>query len=266
MSSPSLFGKVKKKFLHPVVDSLRTWALRWDLREGALTERWDREWLQYFLDEDIAPFVRHHSAMTLALDVRALSAREVHATRLTQELPPLHIFMPGARLVNGRIFEVGCGPGLVCKQLGLIAEKVVGIDHSRLALRFARYASPPTCSYYLSSDAKLLESQYGTFDCMVCRYFFIHQNYHNSLQLLGLAGRLLKRGGMVGADFYMHVEDGKPAIVFPARGHLSKIYPSCAFEYTEKEIEELAIATGFAPVEMWVTPEHKRRFVLLERQ
>lgn len=238
----------------------------WDSREGALTERWDREWLYYFLDEDIDPFLLPHQCLTLATDVRGLSARDMHKTKLTNELPPLAIYMPGDRLVSRRVFEVGCGPGLLCKQLGLIADSVVGIDHSRLALRIARYASPKNCQYYLSTETKQLEAQYGSFDAMVCRFFFIHQNYDNALQLLQLAQRLLRPGGLVGADFYMPGAVKTNGVIFPARSRLSEQHVSSAFVYSMKDIEELACVTGFAPVDKWESPADQRRFVMLARR
>jgi SAM-dependent methyltransferase len=238
----------------------------WDSLEGALTERWDREWLYYFLDEDIDPFLLPHQCLTLATDVRHLSARDMHSARLTRELPPLAIYMPGERLINGRVFEVGCGPGLLCKQLGLIAKNVVGIDHSRLALKIARFASPKNCEYFLSTDVKKLEPQYGSFDCMVCRFFFIHQNYDNAMQLLRLAQKLLKPGGLIGADFYLPGPKKTPGIVYAAKSRLSQRYISSAFAYTMAEIEELAEVTGFAPVDKWETPDELRRFVMLARR
>jgi SAM-dependent methyltransferase len=143
---------------------------------------------------------------------------------------------------------------------------VVGIDYSSLALRIARSVSPPTCNYYLYSEIAQLEPLYGSFDCMVCRFFFIHQNYDSSRQLLELARRLLKPGGLVGADFYMPGTDTRPRVVFPARQRLSKQYPSCAFAFTMKEIQELAAQTGFALLEPWESPAEQRRFVLLARR
>jgi SAM-dependent methyltransferase len=240
--------------------------VRWEDREHVITERWDREWVNYFLDEDIGPFLMPHTSLSLAADVRGQSARAVHGLHLTRELPPLAIYMAGDQLLGRRVFEVGCGPGLLCKQLGLIAEKVVGIDYSRFALRIARYVSPPTCSYFHSSQDKELEQIYGTFDSMVCRFFFIHQNYRNSLKLLGLARRLLKPGGVVGADFSLSAPNQRPGILLRAKSRLSKRYPSCAFIYTMKEIEELAATTGFTPRETWESAADHRRFVTLVRQ
>jgi SAM-dependent methyltransferase len=239
----------------------------WESNSGAVTERWDREWVYYFLDEDIDPFLIPHQCLNLANDIRTLSAREMHKTRLTRELPNLAIYMPGDRIVNKRVFEVGCGPGLLCKQLGLVADAVVGIDHSRLALRIARYASPTNCSYYLSTEAhQQLQPQYGSFDAMVCRFFFIHQNYDNAWALLELAKKLLKPGGLVGADFYMPGPTKTNGITFPAKSRLSEQYVSSAFVYTPKEIDELAALCGFAIVDKWESPADLRRFVMLARR
>jgi SAM-dependent methyltransferase len=230
------------------------------------TERWDREWIHYFTLEDPRPFLRPHTALHVAADLRPLSAREVYRTALTRELGAISIFMPGGRLAGGRVFEVGCGPGFLCKQLGLVADKVVGIDHSKFALSIARLVSPRACSYLHTSRVARLWPLYGSFDAMVGRHFFIHQNYANSLRLLGLARRLLTRGGLVGADFLIPDPATPGCVVFPAKSPLSLRYPSCGFVYTPQEIEELARATGFRVNETWeLPPPEGRRLVLLER-
>jgi SAM-dependent methyltransferase len=234
--------------------------------QDVLTERWDREWIVYLNSEDPRPFLLPHTSLTLAADISSLSAQQVHATRLTKQIMPLHIYMPGSRLVGANVVEVGCGPGLLCKQLGLIASRVVGIDHSTLALHIARLVSPPTCTYCHSSQLEKLEPLHNTFECMVSRYFFIHQNWDNALQVLRLAHQLLRLGGMVGADFLMPDPAQELGVVFRAKSSLSRKYPSCGFVFTLSEIEELAAATGFRIVDKWESFACQRRFVMLARQ
>jgi SAM-dependent methyltransferase len=249
----------------------RGWDLlkgRWQAAEDRRrqTERWDREWIQYFNTGNPTSYFRPYTALTLAADLRGLGPREVYPVYLCPELPaPLRLFLPGSRLYGARLFEVGCGPAWLCKQLGLVADRVVGIDHSKLALRIARLVSPPTCSYFHSSRVRELRPLYGTFDCMACRFFFIHQNYASGLRVLGLARRLLRAGGLVGADFYLPDPAQEQGVVFPARSPLSEEYPSCAFYYTPQDVEELAAAAGFRVSETWDNLPTQQRFVLLER-
>jgi 2-polyprenyl-3-methyl-5-hydroxy-6-metoxy-1,4-benzoquinol methylase len=267
MSKPSLLGRLGQALWlgGPLSPSRKK--KEQALAQRRLSERWDREWIHYFQLEDPTPYLLPHERLTLAANITRLAPREVHGTRLTLEVAkPLHIFMPGSHLASKRIFEVGCGPGLLCKQLGLIAIHVVGIDHSKLALHIARAVSPATCSYYHSSQVRKLRSLEGTFDCMVCRFFFIHQNYDNSLRLLRLARRLLRPGGLVGADFFQPDLTKEQGVYFPAKSALSQKHPSCGFVYSNGEVEELAAATGFRITTRWESRANQRLFVLLERQ
>jgi 2-polyprenyl-3-methyl-5-hydroxy-6-metoxy-1,4-benzoquinol methylase len=234
--------------------------------ERAFTEEWDREWIAYFNSENPRPFLQPYTTLTVSVDLRGLGPQEVLAAHLCPELgAPLHIYMPGDQLCGRRIFEIGCGPGLLCKQLGLIAPKVVGIDYSKLALHIARLVSPPTCSYYHIGKVSELGPLYDTFDSMVCRHFFIHQNYARATRVLDLARRLLRPGGLVGADFYLADPVPTGACVYPARSSLSVSNPSSAYLFSMQEIGELAAATGFRMKETWDHLGHQRRFVLLER-
>jgi 2-polyprenyl-3-methyl-5-hydroxy-6-metoxy-1,4-benzoquinol methylase len=235
--------------------------------EQAFTQDWDREWIAYFNSENPRPFLQPYTDLTVSVDLSGMGPRDVLAARLCPELgTDLHIYLPGNQLCGGRVFEVGCGPGLLCKQLGLIASKVVGIDYSKLALHIARLVSPPTCSYYHTGAVRKLRSLYGTFDCMACRHFFIHQNYARAAQVLGLARKLLRPGGLVGADFYLADPVPPGAIVFPARSSLALNVPSCAYLFSEQDVHDLAGDTGFRVTETWIHLGHQRRFTLLERQ
>jgi SAM-dependent methyltransferase len=264
MPVPSFPGKtlVRNRWL-----GVKQWWTGRPPGEPSLTERWDREWIHYFNIEDPKVYFLPYTGLTLAEpNLGRLSAREVYEARLARELLPLKVYMPGNLLAGARVVEVGCGPGYLCKQLGLVAAEVVGIDHSPLALSIARLVSPPTCRYYHASRVGRLRRLHGRLDCMVCRHFFIHQNYESGLKVLTLARRLLRPGGLVGADFYQADLVHPDAKVFPARSPLSASFPSCAFLYSPRDIEELAQATGFRVTETWDNPSEHRRLVLLERR
>jgi hypothetical protein len=107
--------------------------------------------------------------------------------------------------------------------------------------------------------------QANTIDTMVGRFFFIHQNFNNAMWVLKLLNLLLKQGGIVNADFYKANPKIPQGIVFPAKSPLSEKYPSCAFEYTESEVQELANNLGFKIIKTDFDQEMQRFFVRFEK-
>jgi SAM-dependent methyltransferase len=237
--------------------------------DQSLTDRWDHEWLHYFLTENPRPFLVGHQHLTVIGKVQGKEPVDVYNTCLISvrgveglsSLGALGIWVNGDDLIGKNILEIGCGPGFLGKQMGKIAGSYLGIDYSKLALHIARLTSPSNCSYYHLSDLSQIARHAGTIDTMVGRNFFIHQNYQNLLWLLELAHVLLKPGGLISADFYQ----GNPAIpqgiVHPARGDLDKDYASCAFEFTIPEIEQAARETGFLVENVKDNLDLQRRFV-----
>ncbi|MBE7555396.1 MAG: class I SAM-dependent methyltransferase [Anaerolineales bacterium] len=237
--------------------------------DQSLTDRWDREWLTYFLTENPRPFLVDHHHLRLIDNVRRKEAVEIYNTALVSvqgvegllSLGALGIWVKGADLVRKNVLEIGCGPGFLGKQLGMIAAAYVGIDYSKLALSIARLTSPPNCFYYHLADLSQITQHAGTMDTMVGRNFFIHQNYENLLWILQLAYMLLKPGGLMSADFYQ----GNPAIpqgvVHLARNKLDPRYPSCAFEFSIQEIEQAAKEAGFTVQNVTDNLDLQRRFV-----
>jgi SAM-dependent methyltransferase len=198
-------------------------------------------------------------------NLESLSEQDILEARIFPDLAPLSIWVTGNDLANKSVLEIGCGPGFLGKQLGLVAKNYVGIDYSQLALSIARLVSPNNCEYIQIQDWENIISYVNSIDTMVGRFFFIHQNFENALWLFKLANILLKPGGVISADFYQSNPEIPQGIIFPAKSPLSKEYPSCGFEYSESEIQELAATTGFKIVSQHPIPSMQRLFVRFEK-
>lgn len=232
----------------------------------SLTNRWDQEWLVYFLTEDPRPFFVNHEKLEIVTQLEGKSPAEVYQTILTEEyggraLWPLNIWIEGDHLVGKNILEIGCGPGLVGKQLSKVASSYLGLDYSLLALNIARLTSPANCTYYHLSEIDQILGHASNMDTMIGRNFFIHQNYQNLLWLLKLAYVLLKPGGRISADFYQ----GNPAIpqgvIHSAHNNLDEQYPSCGFEFSTADIQQAAHENGFVVESLFDNLDLQRRFV-----
>lgn len=232
-------------------------------------DRWDREWLKYFMKEGPHRFMIDHAKLALIDKVDGKTPAEVLETTLTEPMnrrftmPPLHVWASGEQLIGRNVMEVGCGPGLMGKQLGKVAQSYLGIDYSRLALRIAGLTCPTNCTFVHVSDVATLADRVGTVDLMLGRHFFIHQNFNNVLWLLMLAQVMLKPGGRVSADFYLANPDIEQSVVHPARTELDKKHPSCAFAFSPGDIEEVAAERGFSIASSDDYLPGQRRFVHL---
>jgi len=233
------------------------------------TKRWDQEWIAYFNTEDPKPFLLDYRRLKPNSRVMKyladLSDKDILTTSLVSELPPLAIWCNGSDLVQKKVLEIGCGPGFLGKQLGLICKNYLGIDYSQLALSIARLVSPENCDYIHISDNQSIMEHAKTIDTMVGRFFFIHQNFDNAMWVLKLANLLLKKDGIVNADFYKANPKIPQGIVFPAKNPLSQKYPSCAFEYTESEVQELADHLGFQIIKTDLDQKMQRFFVRFKK-
>lgn len=177
----------------------------------------------------------------------------------------MHIWIDGNALVEKKVLEIGCGPAFLGRQLGLVVASYVGIDYSKLALSIARLTSPSNCHYYHLSELDAILTHAGSIDTMVGREFFIHQNYENLIWILHLAGALLKRGGLISADFYEGNPTVPQGVIHPAKSELDPQYVSCGFQYSRDEIEEAAGETGYGVAAITDKPEYQRRFVLFQK-
>jgi 2-polyprenyl-3-methyl-5-hydroxy-6-metoxy-1,4-benzoquinol methylase len=234
------------------------------------TRRWDREWINYFNTEvDPRVYLMDHPRMIPIQEtidrVGTLSDEEMLVTQLFKNMLYLSIWVPGADLVDKAVLEIGCGQGYLGKQLAYVAHHFLGIDYSEFALSIARLVSPPNCVYLHLSQADEMLRHRATIDTMVARYFFIHQNFETARWVLQLAHLLLKPGGRVHADFYQGDPQVEQGIVYPARSKLETEQPSCAYEYSQADVRELAALTGFKVVHEQRHVPMQRLFVRLEK-
>jgi 2-polyprenyl-3-methyl-5-hydroxy-6-metoxy-1,4-benzoquinol methylase len=189
------------------------------------TNRWDKEWVFYFANQNSTPFF-------IGPDRAKLDQKRIsQIAKATQDemmkmvvakdwKSPWYIHVKGQDIVGKSVLEIGCGAGYLGKQIGLVAKDYIGIDYSPLAVKIAKQVSPTTCDYFVISEFDAIQSKFGTRDIMICRDFFIHNNFENAKWVLKLAWQLLKPGGKVCADFF-RVNPKLKAEVFPAKSQLS---------------------------------------------
>lgn len=226
------------------------------------SEEWDRQWLQDFRQWYGPLYFYHHSEIRLVADVRGRTPTEVWGLQLCSDQLPLWTWVPGDELVGRNVLEIGCGPGLLGKQLGLIARRYLGIDQSPLAVRIARGVSPPNCTYLGLEEAGSIAACKGQFDVMVGRFFFIHQNEANALWVLRLARLLLAEGGRVWADFYASPDpDYRPRCTDQAAGR----HVTSGYAWSREDVHRVAEATGFVVDRIDDREDILRRFAALRR-
>lgn len=217
---------------------------------------WNAQWLHDFRQWYGALYFYSHSEISKVTELGAVKATEMWGLQACSDMLPLWIWADGSDIVGKKVLEIGCGPGLLGKQLAFSASSYVGIDQAPLAVDIARGVSPANCSYYYAADEKILEHA-GTVDTMVSRYFFIHQNYENAQWVLRLARVLLKKDGVVWADFF----DGPTGI--PCRESSQDKHPTSGYNFTDEDLQQLAAETGFTVINSEKKPAILRRFVKL---
>lgn len=235
-----------------------------------ISERWDREWMHYFATEARSTYLIPHWKMRPNDDLRGLPASTVFDTVGFDENGkscgvPLRIWAAGDDLVGKRVLEIGCGCGWLGKRIGLLGGNYLGLDYSELALAIARGVSPSNCSYAQIGDEEAIAPHAGSYDIMVGREFFIHQNFENAIWVLHLGARMLRPGATISADFYRRNPEVEQGVVHPAKSPLDPTYASCAFEFSDDDIAELAGAVGLTVVESDRHLGHQRQFVTFRK-
>lgn len=233
--------------------------------------RWDREWLAYLGTESPGPHIIPAKNLVQTGTIAAKDAHGVYHTEIATHpsftLPcPLHVWATAEELVNRNVAEIGCGTGLLGRHLSFEVRHYLGIDVSRLALAIARGCAADNCTYLHRNDTVELSDFAETRDCVVSREFFIHQTFDDALGVLELAGFLLKPGGKIFADFFVRGPTVNPeAVVHPARTQRDPNFASAGFQYSERDIAELAEEGGYRVGRQWLMPDMNRRFVMLEK-
>lgn len=235
--------------------------------DRSMMERWDNEWLMYLSTESMYQHLVRFDELEVETSLAGLDPRTVFNTVFTHSAKYtyrslLAIWCPGDELIGKRVVEIGCGCGYLGKQLGLVAERYLGLDYSELALAIARGASPENCVYAMPSDRARLEPLAGQYDTLVGREFFIHQNLEQARIVLRTGRHLLKSGGLICADFYHTNPDIEQGVVHPADSPLDPTYASAGYHYEPADTELLAQEFGLEIESQEVDPDRQRLFTI----
>lgn len=234
-----------------------------------IVDKWDSEWMLYLSTETKWPHLLQASRLVVINDVTPLDRKDMFQAILTQTRDgeknvSLRIWAKGQEIVGKRVAEIGCGAGFLGKQLGLIVDRYLGIDVSQLSLAIARGNSGPACTYLHLSDEEFIRKEFCSYDTVVGREFFIHQNFANAEWVLKLAKALLVPGGVVCADFYLPNRAIPQGILHPARSGLDPNYASCAFLFSEGDIRDVAKIAQLEVLSIEDSLNDQRRFVVFQ--
>lgn len=235
-----------------------------------IVDKWDREWMTYLATEAKEPHLVRYTALELVADIRGLERREVFGTVLTRfrDGPPnaaLRIWARGDEIVGRDVAEIGCGAGFLGKQLGLVCNSYIGLDVSAIAIAMARGNSPPACTYLHLSERQDIFAEFGKYDTMVGREFFIHQNFENALWVANLGAHMLKPGGVICADFYLPNRAIEQGVLHPAKSPLDERYASCAFIFSDSDIGEVAAHNNLSVESIENDLSEQRKFVVFRK-
>lgn len=104
-------------------------------------------------------------------------------------LEHLHRYQLAAAVVDGAVIDLGCGVGYGSRLLAAAADRVVGIDLSAAALRFAAATFAAPGLGFAAADARATPWSDGTFDWAVC--FELIEHVADGERLVAEARRLL---------------------------------------------------------------------------
>jgi hypothetical protein len=250
------------------LDFLQTPAFKVDIAEKTL--RWDKEWIRYLHRDYAYKYFRDLSdpgAVKLQLPealLRTFSERDFFHYKPFDDYA-FAVWLRGQVVLRSKIVEFGCGPGLLGKIISRVCQAYVGIDYSRLALYIAQLVSPANCRYLHLSELSEIQKLAAWADICVGRYFFIHQNMRNAEWLLRLAKFLLRKGGIVSADFFASGAEPSAGIVLKAQDELHDKHASCVFEYSDADVQELARRCGVKVEKIEFDSGLQRRFVIFSK-
>lgn len=229
------------------------------------TVRWDKEWMRYlnsakdysfyFYNMDTPNYALLHTKEAIA----GFTEDEMYGTKLTPIIPP-HVYVPGRKLVDRKVVEIGCGPGLFGRLAARFAEGYVGIDTSRFALSIAKLTSPERARYVHLSETSELKALTGWADTCVSRHFFIHQNYESSRWLLALLRDLTSGGGLISADFFSNPASLDGGRRRRATDPTNEQHPSTLYDFQDEDIRRIADESGLDCVDIIYKPELETRF------
>ena len=241
------------------------------LPEPSIVDKWDKEWMLYLLTEAKAPHLVRFDELKVVSDISGCDRNDVFHTSLTRFIDEnkangdLRIWVEGDQIVEKNVAEIGCGSGFLGKQLGFITANYLGIDVSQIAIAICRGNSPSNCTYYWLGQRDKIYEEFGKYDAVVGREFFIHQNYKNVLWVVNLAAHLLKDGGELCADFYLPNYEISQGVLHPCRSDLDPNYASCAVLFEDSDIKEVASEAGLQVTEIVDDLSEQRKFVVMKK-
>ena len=88
-----------------------------------------------------------------------------------------------------RVLDAGCGPGVMCIDLGRRGAEVVGVDLSAELVRLGGERTPPELASRVTLLAgDMLDEEHGRFDHVVCMDALIHYSCADAVAMLGRLG------------------------------------------------------------------------------
>lgn len=150
-----------------------------------------------------------------------------------------------ASVGNGRVVEVGCGPGRITAHLAGLGLEVSGIDLSPAMIEQARQRNPGL--EFQVGDMTALDLPSGGAAGLVAWYSLIHIPAAEHPTVLAEFRRILAPGGHLLLAF--HVGDERRHIT-DAYGHTGLDYD--AYRLRPERVEEQAVEAGFRPIARFV--------------
>lgn len=93
---------------------------------------------------------------------------------------------------QGRLLDVGCGPGMLSRRLARTGCRVIGVDYNPRMIAHAR-AQPVSGVRFLRMNAERLSFAEGSFDGVVCSNLLYY--VPDPARVLGQIRRVLRAGG-----------------------------------------------------------------------
>src|SRR3989338_2741695 len=182
-------------------------------------------------------------------------------------IPLVDDILEKSKLKNGRILDVGCGPGLLVKELASRSNnlKVFGIDISSHAIRQAKTNCKDIKNVFIKvSNAYKLPFPNNYFDLVVCKDN-LHQFPKNPIRILKEMTRVVKSDGLVYiSDLRRDVPLYLLKKVIPPDNMFKKLlYYSARAAYIKLETKQFMKQAGLVCVKIktrQVTSEIKKKY------
>lgn len=147
-----------------------------------------RERIGELMDDPALDHAAHRHALRSLNRVNALFGVDRRVLRAVADLG-------GA---EASVLDIGSGGGGFLSRAARLAPgaKLIGLDISRVALRFAQSAAPP-CVHFVIGDARRLPMRSSSVDVATCSLFLHHFDPHDVRAILAEMARVARRGVVV---------------------------------------------------------------------